>query len=180
MTNKNEIANVNKETGELITPQNESLLDLPKVTYEDDKYVHYVDSKGKHFRKAKYEDYSSIVPKDRKEMIWLAGIMDSDEENGTPLRTCIGKEIEIQDVIIRKYDKVNEETGQVEHGALTYFFTPEKELYVTSSLSVLFKLQEYFDLFNARPDDENWQNLIVQVGSRKGENGDIITIKLVG
>src|SRR6185312_7442895 len=99
------------------------------------------------FRKAKYDDYSSIVPKDRAEMIWLANIMDSDDEAGTPLKNAIGQEIEIQDVIIRKYDRVNEETGETEYGAITYLFTPEKELYATSSLSVHFKLKEYFALF---------------------------------
>ena len=183
MTKENELQKVEQTQGELIVKENtqdNSLIDLPTITGEDNNYVYFVDKKGKHFRKAKYEDYTSIVPVDRKEMIWLANIMDSDEENGTPLKNAIGQKIEIQDVIIKKYDRVNEETGQIEHGAITYLFTPEKELYATSSLSVLFKLKEYFELFNAKPDDENWENLIVEIGSRKAEKGDAITIKLVG
>lgn len=170
MTNKNEMVNV--ETGEIVETPN-------TLVRETDQYVISKTEDGKFVRKAKYEDYSSFKAETRQDKIWLLNIMEGDEETGNPLSEHIGKVIEVQDIITRKYDKLNEDTGELEYGVLTYLITPEKQAFVTSSKTVYFSVNRIMELFG-RPDEEGWENIKLKVGSEKGANGTIIKVKLVG
>ena len=170
MTNKNEMVNV--ETGEIVETPN-------TLVRETDQYVISKTEDGKFVRKAKYEDYSSFKAETRQDKIWLLNIMEGDEETGNPLSEHIGKVIEVQDIITRKYDKLNEDTGELEYGVLTYLITPDKQAFVTSSKTVYFSVNRIMDLFG-RPDEEGWENIKLKVGSEKGANGTIIKVKLVG
>lgn len=170
MTNKNEMVNV--ETGEIVETPN-------TFVRETDQYVISKTEDGKFVRKAKYEDYSSFSAETRQDKIWLLNIMEGDEETGNPLSEHIGKVIEVQDIITRKYDKLNEDTGELEYGVLTYLITPEKQAFVTSSKTVYFSVNRIMELFG-RPDEEGWENIKLKVGSEKGANGTIIKVKLVG
>lgn len=161
---------------EIVTTENAQ---VDVIQSETDKYVVVKQADGKFKRKAKFEEYSSIVAKDRSEKIWLMNLLDGDAESGNPLKQHIGKQIEIANVITRKYDKINEETGELEYGVLTYLITPDKVPYATSSKSVYFSINRMMDLFG-KPTDEEWENIKVQVSSTKGANGDIINIKMVG
>ena len=172
MTNKNEVANVNHETGEIQVLAND-------VVEETENYVVKRTPEGKFIRQAKYNDYSSVVAETRADKLWLLNVMEGDEDSGFGLKDNVGKEIEIQDVITRKYDRIDENTGETEYGVLTYLITPEKEVYVTSSKTVYFSLTRIMDLFG-KPHEENWENIKVQVGKEKGTNGDIIKIKMIG
>lgn len=170
MTNKNEMVNV--ETGEIVETPN-------TLVRETDQYVISKTEDGKFVRRAKYEDYSSFKAETRQDKIWLLNIMEGDEETGNPLSEHIGKVIEVQDIITRKYDKLNEDTGELEYGVLTYLITPEKQAFVTSSKTVYFSVNRIMELFG-RPDEEGWENIKLKVGSEKGANGTIIKVKLVG
>lgn len=170
MTNKNEMVNV--ETGEIVETPN-------TLVRETDQYVISKTEDGKFVRKAKYEDYSSFEAETRQDKIWLLNIMEGDEETGNPLSEHIGKVIEVQDIITRKYDKLNEDTGELEYGVLTYLITPDKQAFVTSSKTVYFSVNRIMELFG-RPDEEGWENIKLKVGSEKGANGTIIKVKLVG
>lgn len=170
MTNKNQMVNV--ETGEIVETPN-------TLVRETDQYVISKTEDGKFVRKAKYEDYSSFKAETRQDKIWLLNIMEGDEETGNPLSEHIGKVIEVQDIITRKYDKLNEDTGELEYGVLTYLITPDKQAFVTSSKTVYFSVNRIMDLFG-RPDEEGWENIKLKVGSEKGANGTIIKVKLVG
>ena len=170
MTNKNEMVNV--ETGEIVETPN-------TLVRETDQYVISKTEDGKFVRRAKYEDYSSFKAETRQDKIWLLNIMEGDEETGNPLSEHIGKVIEVQDIITRKYDKLNEDTGELEYGVLTYLITPDKQAFVTSSKTVYFSVNRIMELFG-RPDEEGWENIKLKVGSEKGANGTIIKVKLVG
>ncbi|HSW75495.1 MAG TPA: hypothetical protein VLG50_00475 [Candidatus Saccharimonadales bacterium] len=165
----NELATVNTQTGEV----------LGQVVVREDERFMYVIENGKHVRKAKFKDYSSIVAESRADKIWLLNLMNGDENSGNGLKDHVGKEIEVADVIFRKYDKINEETGATEYGVLTYLIDPNKEVYVTSSKTVYFAVEEMLRLFGT-PNDETWENLILKVGKKKGTNGDIITVQMIG
>jgi hypothetical protein len=145
---------------------------------EDDNYV-IIKTGDKYSRKAKYNDYSSLEAKTREEKIWLMNLLDGDEETGNGLKEQVGKQIIVANVITRKYDKVNEETGELEYGVLTYLITPDKQVFVTSSKSVYFSINKIMDVFG-KPTDEIWENITVKVIKEKGTNGDMIKIKLVG
>lgn len=146
---------------------------------ETENYVILKDENGKFSRKAKYESYSSIKAETREEKIWMMNLFEGNEDTGNGLKDHAGKQIIVSDVITRPYDKVNEETGEIEYGVLTYLFTPEKIAYVTSSKSVYFTIQNIFKLFG-KPDEELWEDITIQVVKKKTQNGDQITIKMVG
>jgi hypothetical protein len=149
------------------------------IVREDDNYVIVKDSEGKFVRKAKFNDYSSVVATTRAEKIWLLNLMEGDEESGNGLKDHVGKQIEVANVITRRYDRINEETGETEYGVLTYLLTPDKIAYVTSSKTVYFSITRMMDLFG-KPTDELWENITIKVVKKKGQNGDIINIKMVG
>jgi|SRR5690625_3186319 len=169
MTNQNNEVNVNAETGEIIDTV---------IVRENDEYQ-VVKSDGKFKRKAKFEDYSSFKAENREEKIWLLNVMEGDENSGNGLKDHVGKTIEVQDIITRRYDRIDENTGETEYGVLTYLITPEKEVFVTSSKTVYFSIVRIMGLFG-KPDSDEWENIKVKVGKEKGQNGDIIKIKMVG
>lgn len=146
---------------------------------ETENYVILKDEKGKFSRKAKYASYSSIKAETREEKIWMMNLFEGNEDTGNGLKDHVGKQITVADVITRPYDKVNEETGEIEYGVLTYLFTPEKIAYVTSSKSVYFTLMNIMELFG-KPDSELWEDITIQVLKEKATNGDQIKIKMVG
>jgi RNase P/RNase MRP subunit p29 len=163
----NEIANVNNEvlTGEVVR--------------EEKNYVVIKNEEGKFVRKAKYNSYSSVQAETKAEKIWLMNLMEGNEDTANGLKEHVGKEIEVANIITRPYDKINEETGAVEYGVLTYLLTPDKTTYVTSSKNVYFSIVNIMDLFGA-PDQPDWENIIIRVLKEKGANGDMIKIKMVG
>jgi hypothetical protein len=167
MTNKNEVA----------TQQNENT--LVELVEETKDFNVYKNAEGKFIRKAKFEDYSSVQPKTREEKIWLMNLIENEDEAGFGMKESVGQEIEVQDIIFRKYDKVDEDTGELVYGVLTYLITPERKAFVTSSKSVYFTVKNIMKMFG-RPDDEEWVNIKVKIGKEKMTNGDGIKIKMIG
>lgn len=149
------------------------------VQRETEDYVILKDENGKFVRKAKFNNFSSIKAETREEKMWLLNLLEGDEESGNGLKDHVGKIIEVQDVITRQYDRINEDSGQKEYGVLTYLITPDKVAYVTSSKTVYFTITRIMDLFG-RPNEEGWENIKVKVGKEKAQNGDLIKIKMVG
>jgi hypothetical protein len=166
--NKNELAEN--------TQINENAVSV--VEREDENFV-IVKEDGKFIRKAKFHDYSSIKAETKEDKIWMLNLLEGDEESGNGLKDHVGEQSEVADVITRKYDRINEETGQQEYGVLTYLITPERQVFVTSSKTVYFSITRIMDLFG-KPDSDEWENITVRVGKQKGQNGDIIKIKMVG
>lgn len=173
MTKKN-----NENKNEIVENENTELLE-PSIVSENKDYVIVKNEDGKFKRKAKFSEYSSIVAETRKEKIWLLNLLEGAEGSGFGLKDNVGKQIEVQDIITKPYDKINEETGQREFGVLTYLLTPEKIAYVTSSKTVYFTVKRIMDLFGA-PDSPEWENVTLQVGKEKGQEGDIIKVKMIG
>lgn len=172
MTNKNEL--VNGQTGEIVENHNGL-----QVISETKDFVVMKSADGKFVRRAKYNDYSSFVAESREDKMWLLNIVEGDESSGNALSDNIGQTIEVEDIITRKYDRINEDTGEIEYGVLTYLITPDRQAYVTSSKTVYFSINRIMELFG-RPHEDLWENIKVQVGSEKGANGTIIKIKMVG
>lgn len=168
-TNENEIAK--QETAEY-TP---SVL----LAQDTEQYALYQDEKGKWKRKAKYKEYSSVKIESREDKIWLANLLDNDEDTGNGLKKFVGQTIEVADIITRKYDSVDEDSRELSYGVLTYLITPDRTTYVTSSKSVYFSIENYLKMFG-NPHEEGWENLQLLVKSKAGEKGDQITVKLVG
>lgn len=146
---------------------------------ETENYVILKDENGKFSRKAKFNDFSSIVATTREEKIWLMNLLEGGEDTGQGLKDHVGKRIEVANIITRRYDKVNEDSGEIEYGVLTYLLTPDNIAYVTSSKSVYFTTIRIMELFG-KPNTDEWENVTVEVKKQKGQNGDQILIKMVG
>lgn len=168
-TQKNEVSN------EVVIPENSGLV----IQSETNDYTIYKDENGKFIRKAKFMDFSSIEATTREEKIWLLNLLEGAEDTGHGLKNNVGKTIEVADVILRKYDRINEDTGFQENGVLTYLLTPEKVAFVTSSKNVYFSIKRIMDLFG-KPNEEGWENVKVLVQKEKATNGDMIKIKMIG
>lgn len=157
----------------------ENVNQVSVIVSESNDYVVSKNEEGKFVRKAKYHDFSSITTETREDKIWLLNLLEGAEDSGFGLKDHVGKQIEVANVITRKYDKVNEDTGTLEYGVLTYLLTPDKIAYVTSSKSVYFSIMKIMDLFG-KPNEEGWENVIVKVTKTKEQNGEAIHIKMVG
>ena len=74
------------------------------------------------------------------------------------MKGFIGKELVLEGVIITPYTSLDEETGEISHGATTTIITDNfTKAIVTSSKTVYFKIKELLDLFRLHLDlfDEN-------------------------
>lgn len=172
MTNENKNTHTNEN--EVAVAENHEIV----TVREDNNYVVKKED-GKYIRKAKFKEFSSISAETRDEKIWLLNLIENDDETGNGLKDHVGKQIEVADIITRRYDKINEENGELEYGVLTYLITPDKVAYVTSSKTVYFSIMRIMELFGT-PKDPEWVNIKVKVGKEKSTNGDIIKIKMVG
>lgn len=182
MTNSNQTTQNEIVTNEETATQTPEIM-AQNVVSETAEYVVLKDENGKFVRKAKFADYSSVVAESRADKIWLMNVLDGDEESGNGLKSHVGKIIEIADVITRKYDKINPDTGVTEYGVLTYLITPgegdERVAYATSSKTVYFSITRLMKTFG-HPGSPEWENIKVKVTSKKATNGDAINIKMVG
>lgn len=146
------------------------------------------NAQGKFERKAIYNDFSSVVAETKEEKIYMMNLLSGgeDDDNGAiRMRNAIGVEIDIDDVIIQSYDKLDEDTGNLVYGALTYLFSKEQDengmrkVYVTSSKTVYHTLDRAFKIFG-KPGTPEYTGLVVKVVSRKGQNHDLVDIKVIG
>lgn len=148
------------------------------IIKEDENYVVHKSTEGKYSRKPKYIDYSSFVAETRQDKIWLLNLLEGVEDTAIGLKDVVGEIIEVQDIMLRPYDSINEDTGEFEYGVLTYLITPEKQVYVTSAKMVYFSIKRIIDVFG-KPNTPEWENIKVAVLKTKMENGDAISIKMV-
>lgn len=168
----------NKQSNEIVESPAPAQ-NLVTIERENEDFQIIKDADGKYSRKAKFREYSSVKTETRADKLWLLNLMEGDEETGNGLKEHVGKQIEVANVITRRYDRINEDTGQQEFGVLTYLITPDKIAYVTSSKTVYFSITNMMKLFGT-PDSPEWENIKVLVGKKKGLNGDAITIKMIG
>ena len=135
-------------------------------------------AEGKFERKAIYQPFMSVTPETRAQKIALLQLLESDTV-AKPLNDCVGSKITIADVIINPYDKVNEDTGEMEYGVLTYMIDTNGEAYVTSSKSVYYTLQNIFKVFGL-PHWEEDEAVTVQVVKKKGLQFNYTDINVIG
>ena len=136
------------------------------------------NSEGKFERKAIYQAFMSVRAETRAQKIALLQLLESDTV-AKPLNDCVGNKITIADVIISPYDKVNEDTGEMEYGALTYMIDTNGEAYVTSSKSVYYTMLNIFKVFGV-PHWEEDEAVIVQVVKKKGLQFNYTDINVIG
>ena len=146
------------------------------VVSEDKDFIVYQKPDGTFERKMKYHEFSSIVTETRSEKIALLQLRDKAEE----MKGFIGKELVLEGVIITPYTSLDEETGEISHGATTTIITDNfTKAVVTSSKTVYFKIKELLDLFGQDLFNEGDQ-LTIRPVTTKGQKHMLTTIELVG
>lgn len=178
MTNELQVAEtVNNEV--VAGNQSAGLIEaIERIVEERDGMVIVQNKKtGKFARRAIYKPFTSVVAETRAEKVEMLKLLNSDEI-AQPLKEHIGAHIPVQDVIFQPYDKVNEDTGALEFGVLTYLLTPEKVAYVTSSKSVYHSMKSIMDVFG----EPSWKGddvLPVKAVLKKGQQHQYTDITLV-
>lgn len=129
-------------------------------------------------RQAIYSAYSSIVPVTRAEKIAMMNLLENDDV-AQPMKNHLGAQITVANVIHQPYDRVNEDTGKMEYGVLTYLLTEEDVAYVTSSKSVYNKTKRFFTLFG-EPAWTKEDDITVIISQKKGNKHQYVDIDLIG
>jgi hypothetical protein len=163
--------NPNKEEVEKMSNE------LAKTSIKEEyQIVQGVD--GKFVRKAVYQPFASVVAETREQKINLMKLLDSDEI-ALPMGEHVGAEFKVSDVIFQPYDKVDEETGEIEHGVLTYVIDPKETAYVTSSKSVYFTLKRVFQVFG-EPHYNEEEAIAVKIVKKKGQTHQYTDLQIIG
>lgn len=160
MTQNNEIANV--------TPN------------EVQPLAHVVQDKDGKFKKVvEYEEMSTVVAETKVEKLALFDVLNNeDSEKVAPMKDSVGTQIAIVNAITQPYQSVDEDTGEITNGVVTYLQDKESGIFfVTSSKSVYWSLLAIVKAFGTPSADEP---AIVEITSKKQKNGNQINIKLVG
>ena len=133
---------------------------------------------GKFQRKTIYKPFSSVVAETKEQKIAMINLLSEDSE-AQPLKSHIGLQIELADVIFQPYDKLNEETGEIEFGVVTYLIDQDGLAFVTSSKSVYHTLKKFFVVFG-EPHYNADESITVQIVERNGRQHKYVDLKLIG
>lgn len=137
------------------------------------------DERGKFKRRAVYQPYSSLKPETTEQKIALFNLMEGDSEAALPMGEHNGAVLALSDVVIKPYNSVDEETGEIENGVLTYLFGNNDEVYVTSSKSVYHSLKNMFSVFGF-PHYSEGEELEIKIVKKQGERFKYTDLELVG
>ena len=133
---------------------------------------------GKFTRRAIYQAFSSVKAETKEQKIKLLNLLESDDI-AVPMNDSIGSQIEVQNVILSPYDSIDEETGEITSGVLTYLIDPKGVAYVTSSKSVYFSVKRVFQVFGEAP--YSGDDLVkVEVVKKQGKQFKYTDIKVIG
>lgn len=144
----------------------------------DGKSMVVRDENGKFKRKAIFQAYSSVQAETREQKLALFNLLESDDI-ALPMGDNVGKQIKIADVIHNPYDAVDEDTGELTNGVLTYLIEADGTAYVTSSKSVYYTLQNAFKAFGA-PHYNEGEELNVEIVKKKGREFQYVDVKILG
>lgn len=132
---------------------------------------------GKFKRVMKYKDHSTITPTNQLEAIRLSEILDGD--NVTVLNDAIGTVIDVKDVVIRAYDKLDEDTGSILYGATTSIIDHNGNVYATSSKVFMSKMLNYMKMLEWQSFQEKGTFVITPIRTEvKGSSRKATTFKV--
>lgn len=141
-------------------------------TNELNDNVYYDDKERVYKRVASYERQLLNIPE--SDSVKVFNLL-SGSENVIQLKTVVGEVIRVTGIITDPYTSVDEKTGALENGVITYM-TDGASYYATSSKSVYWTLKKLVDTFGIPSDVLSYD---VEITSTKRTNGDQINLRLV-
>lgn len=168
-----EIENVvNEETGEIM---NTSYLSYEVVEDTEDYTIIRDLETGKFSKKVKYSRIQTTVPETEDEIMQLYLIMTTEDSDViTPLKMMNKKTISVSDFYTEPYTAVNEDSGMLEYGVVTYIKDVDGNFYATSGKSVYFTLTNFYNTFSLeKPID-------IKISTVKQTKGEQIKATVLG
>lgn len=132
---------------------------------------------GKYKRIAAYKAYTSVIPTTREQKVAYFNLLNNDD-SAFPMKENVKVEIAIADIIFNPYESVNEDTGEIENGVVTYVIDQNGRAFVTSSKSVYFTLIDIMKAFG-EPHYSEEEAVKVKVVEKKGHQFKFIDLELV-
>lgn len=148
------------------------------TTQSNENYEVVKTETGKFQRKAIYKPFSSVQAVTKEEKIAMVNLL-SEDSAAQPLKEHIGQQIELADVIFQPYDKLDEDTGEIEYGVVSYLIDQDGMAFVTSSKSVYHSLKKFFVVFG-EPHFTPEEAITVQAVLRDGRQHKYVDLKLIG
>ena len=127
------------------------------------------------FNQKQSETFCSVVAKTEKEKKNLFNALETCDNL---LNDCIGTEIELKDVYCEKYNKIDDETGEVFTKYRTILFDKDGKSYATGSYGIYNILRKIFTIYGT---PQMWESpLKVKVAKRPIGNGkSTLTLVLI-
>lgn len=154
----------------VVTTQEQQKMDFLKP----DSMVTVRGQNGKYSRKLVYSPLNTVThSQNRADLMRLTAILSgSDDELVQAFSDNIGATFELENVIFKPYESINDLTGELEYGVVSYLFgAGEEKPYVTSSKSVYITLKNYFAVFGI-PNTPEYLGLTLTIVNKKGRDHD--------
>lgn len=159
--------------------KNELELINGEVLQEDENFLIVKTPENKFKRKAKYKAYSSVNPETPEQKRKMFKLLNDSDESGiaSPMKDNIGVTFNLVDVVCQPYDTIDEDTGERQLGVISYLFSDEGDVFVTSSKSVYHTLQNMFQAFG-EPHYTEDDKLPIVIIEKQGEKYKYVDITL--
>lgn len=171
-----------ENTNQEVLNQGTTELTVGEKFLTPDSFVKVQLPTGKWTRKMIYSGLNTVpVPVTQEEKKVLFNILNGKDDSDAVVeaKKAVGTIFELEDVIIQPYDKVNEDTGELEYGAVTYLFEKgNPKPFVTSSKSVYMTLKNLFVAFGV-PRTKGYMPITVSIVERKGHEHKYIDLQLI-
>lgn len=151
--------------------------ELVLVTDNEDYRIY--KTKDGYKKEMKYKSFSSFKPEEltKDKRVELFKVFNSDNyDKVIELKSMIGKDIKVLNIVFRPYEKFDEKTGENETG-VTSLICDENNYYVTSSKTVYYNLVNMMKAFGV-PNEENYSPIVVTVKGTKQNRGIQISLEL--
>lgn len=163
---KNELANVNMETGEIME------LSSGNVKRETEDYMIVQLPNGKFEKRMKYKAIATFEPKTTEEEVELYKVFNEEDfEKVYTMSHLVDQEFNIVNFITKPYESFDEDTGDVTFGVITTLITDDGKYLTSSSKTVYYNMLNMYKVFKLP--------LRVKVTGTKRANGIQIGISLV-
>lgn len=134
---------------------------------------------GKFKRKAVYHAVNTVKVETKEDKIRVVNIINGNDPSVKEMKNSIGADIVLTDIITNPYTSVDEDTGEITEGVTTMLFSEDGSIYVTSSKTVYFTLNNIFKIF-AMPGSENYETLQFKIIKKPGRKHEVIDVQLLG
>lgn len=150
------------------------------IINDTEEFTIFKNEDGTFKKVMKYKAIKNYHPSTQEEELKLFNVLaasDDNNEDVIQMKSLNNEQFSFTAYFCNPYTSFNEETGENEHGVITYFYTTQKQFIVTSSKSVYFFVQKLEESFNL--NESEYFEVVADVKQVKKENGLTPTLTIV-